>query len=426
MRIYDKARLSVRTEIVRESVPIGGAGGYSLGFGCGAGRLTSGLILRDENEELPSGAAPAALFCAGGESVSKLLCLVNGETYFRRAGGEYEKTAVRFIRTPRAVALPADGAALLSDGEITALLTENSFAAREDIPPFSAGAWHYERLWLALPGPGGEVAYSAPVNYTDFRKENGGGGSVSFPDDKGKIVALRESRGRLYVFRERGVQRLDARGDERGFELRDLFSCAKIYGDTVADVGGRLVWLGENGAMKYGGNGNPEPFCADFLRNFGCEGASAAAFGDSYALRARHFPDGKFAAVLCGKDGGYFLADTTQMLSVCGGNLYCAAEGKLFSALNGAGRRVWTVPPYSCGGRALLRTASVRAVGDFELTASSEEGERRVLFCGGGEEKLLPLRLAGRSFVFRMETENAGAEILSLRAEYELPGEGSA
>ena len=64
----------------------------------------------------------------------------------------------------------------------------------------------------------------------------GRGGDISFPSAYGQIVALLPLGDALLLFRERGVQRLRAKGDERDFTLSDLFSGAHIYGEISGEL----------------------------------------------------------------------------------------------------------------------------------------------------------------------------------------------
>lgn len=413
---------SVRTAQVRwkgESEGACGGAPALRGFGFAPITVGGGEIA------LPAGATPAAAFAAG-EGVA-VYC-AGGDVYFCSAAG-VQKSGIHFARIP-ACARVYDGAEglLLSDGDVCALLRGSGLTA-SSAPAFCSAAFYGDRLWTASRGDAGELRYSAPADAYDFAAARGKGGGIDLPSAYGQIEALLPFGDALLIFRERGVQRLRARGDERDFDVSDLFLCARIYGETVADVGGKAVWLAEDGLHAY--DGGERPFCAagaEALRGIDQSGARAAAEGGLYFLQAKLAESGEpvlaaFAAdgsgasyLRCAAEG---LAQSRRALFVLGGKV-CAPTVGGYAA--GNARRVYeseVCEPF--GGRALLRAVRVRASGPFTLTARSEEGERTVQVRGVGRAERFALHLPGTSFSFRLETE-AGGQVLGLSATYARGG----
>lgn len=371
---------------------------------------------------LPAGEAPLAAFAAGN---TVAVCCGSGSVYICSASGT-RKTSVRFSRIPACARIYDGGEAyVLSDGSHSALLREGGLTASV-LPAFERAAYYGDRLWLADAGEEGRVRYSAPAS-VDLSAARGRGGDISFPSAYGQIVALLPLGDALLLFRERGVQRLRAKGDERDFTLSDLFSGAHIYGDTVADVGGRAVWLAEDGLHAYDGSESAfAPAFAEALTGFDQSGARAAAEGGRYYLQARARDGKEIAPVLAafsadGKSGSLVrcaaegLASSARVLFVAGGAV-CAPSAGGFPF--GYARRVYESEPCDpFGRRALLREVCVCASGPFLLTAQSEEGRRTVRVRGMGRAERFCMQLPGRVFGYRLETDAPGA-VQSLAATY--------
>ncbi len=370
---------------------------------------------------LPEGASPAAAFAAG-EGVA-VYC-AGGDVYFCSAAGA-QKSDTGFTRIPSAARV-YDGSEglLLSDGSSCALL-RGSGLTPSSAPAFDGAAFYGDRLWTAARGEAGKLRYSAPTDAYNFASARGKGGSIDLPSAYGQIAALLPFGDALLIFRERGVQRLRARGDERDFDVSDLFSCARIYGETVADVGGKAVWLAEDGLHAY--DGGERAFCtagAAAVCGIDQSGARAAAEGGLYFLQAKLAESGEpvLAAFAADGSGASYLrcvaeglTQSRRALFVLGGKV-CAPTVRGYA--EGNARRVYESEPFApFGGRALLREVRVRASGPFTLTAESEEGKRTVSVRGGGRTERFSLHLPGTSFDFRLETE-AGGQVFGLSATY--------
>lgn len=420
MKIVQKSSVSAQTYVQNADVSLQSESARAVGFAAEKDGLAALGAPASAGWDLPAGETPAAAFCmqtAGGEA--RLVYCVSGKTYYRVPAGTFAASGVQFSRIPACVEIAAEENALLfSDGESVALLTEDGFAAREDIPAFVCGAWYYERLWLALPGEGGKIKFSAPADFSDFGEVIGGGGEIGFPDATGEVRALVPLGIYIYVVRARGVQRLEARGSERDFILRDLFSCGDILAGSAAAVAGKLFWAERGGVFSYGGSGEAEEVCPAFCENLPHAEANevrGGAFGRRYALQI-----GDMLALFRAEgDGACIAAKNVGGLTCLGGGALCVYRGDVCAVAAGEPSLcVWESEPYSAGGRALLRAVRVRASGAFTLTIESGEGKRRIEIAGRGGERRYPVNLAGENFVFRLRAEREG-KVRSLSAEYE-------
>ncbi len=420
MKIVQKRSISAQTYVQNADISLQSESAHAVGFAAEKDGLAALGAPVSAGWELPAGETAAAAFrlqTAGGEA--RLLYCVSGKTYYRVPAGTFAASGVQFSRIPACVEIAAEENCLLfSDGESVALLTKDGFAVREDIPAFVCGAWYYERLWLALPGAGGKIKFSAPADFSDFGEVIGGGGSIGFPDAMGEVRALVPLGIYIYVVRARGVQRLEARGSERNFILRDLFFCGDILAGSAAAVAGKLFWAERGGVFSYGGSGEAEEVCPAFCENLPLAEANevrGGAFGRRYALQIGDM----LAFFRAEGDGACIAAKNVGGLTCLGGGALCVYRGDVCAVSAGEPFLcVWESEPNSAGGRALLRAVRVRASGTFTLTIESGEGKRSIEIAGRGGERRYPVNLAGENFVFRLRAERGG-KVRSLSAEYE-------
>lgn len=419
---------NVRTA-VRE-VPLteeNGAAALGHGFAGREGRLFAGYGAADAGLSLPAGETAAALFGADGAAgrAFALVC-VSGKVYFRAAGAQsFADSGVTFAKVPAAARLCGDeNGVLLSDGQKTALLQESGVAEETEIPAFVCAAYHYERLWLVPAANAGRLCFSAPGDARDFTAAIGGGGYIDLPDEKGDIVALVACETYLYVFRERGLQRLYARGDESEFELRDEFSCAKIYAETVCETGGKLYWLAEDGLHLFDG-GNLENF-AENCRIFANEQnvPRAVAAGGAYALHARLNTEE-------GAEEGFVIIDPLRedrqivwaeasAVSACGSDVYFVKDGAAYVLQKGGApaRRIVRELENPLGAAGRLAEVTLYGKGIYVIKFLSEKGERIVhLQAVGGRAKSV-VNLAGERFVCELISEGAACELCGLTVRY--------
>lgn len=219
---------------------------------------------------LPEGVRAEKLYASG----KTLFAWCDDKKIYSSEGGAFLALESVFAAAP-AFCGAFDGSAaapLFSDGEKTYVFLSGALYAA-NVPPFTAACYAYERLWIF---GGGKLKFSAPLAYDDFSVRKDGGGEIEAPDGAGGVLALVPFENRILLFRERGVQILDVRGEPTDFCLRDaaLFS-EHILKDTIA-CGGGNVWFCTD-AGTYRGKGE------SFSRLQAPEGISARGICGAYA-----------------------------------------------------------------------------------------------------------------------------------------------
>jgi hypothetical protein len=116
----------------------------------------------------------------------------------------------------------------------------------------SAGAWYKHRIFVGMTG--GSVQYSAPEDYTNFTDSVDEGGSLSFPQCGGEIIAMKVYDDALYIFFKSGIMRLRAGGEPSGFYSERLdYTGGDIFSRTICVCQHAIYFLSRSGVYRLKG-----------------------------------------------------------------------------------------------------------------------------------------------------------------------------
>lgn len=131
-------------------------------------------------------------------------------------------------------------------------LTEPIFV--EDAPSIMSMCVHQERLFATVSGERSEVWFSDDLDPTNWSVSLNEAGFIQMADERGplnKVISLNDY---VYVFREYGVSRVVAYGNQENFSVNHLyFSNSKIYENTVCACGDTILFLTNDGLYAFDG-----------------------------------------------------------------------------------------------------------------------------------------------------------------------------
>lgn len=134
------------------------------------------------------------------------------------------------------------------------ILDDETVSEVVNAPRLTSLTVHGERVFGVYNGTLGSVWFSDNMNPTDWSVSGDTGGYIGFADDWGDTTRLVSFAGYLYIFREHGIYRLTAYGDQSDFLLKKVFTCAgRIYEDTIALCGDRILFLDDEGVKTFDG-----------------------------------------------------------------------------------------------------------------------------------------------------------------------------
>lgn len=284
-------------------------------------------------------------------------------------------------------------------------------------PAGSAAAFFGERLFIAS---GETLFYSAPLAPKDWTQSADGAGSVVLPSVGGNILKLLPDRGRLLLFRERGVTALSAPGDFLGFEAEEL-PCAVegLMPSSVARCGSRVLFCSKEGIFSLKGE--------TLSRLSGCgeeriafqRGVSAVSAGERY-YAAVTLKDGEKCILEIEGEGAALYRLEAE--SLAGGKFRFLKEGSLYALdeeAAGDKEAVLELPLSTFGlfkvrylnallieGEGLFR-AELRA----EPCAGAPMPAPRFVRGRAGEEVRLNPPMRGSAFALKVRFLSAGAKL---------------
>ena len=283
-------------------------------------------------------------------------------------------------------------------------------------PAGSASAFFGERLFIAS---GETLFYSAPLAPKDWAQSADGAGSVVLPSAGGNILKLVPDRGRLLLFRERGVTALSAPGDFLGFEAEEL-PCAVegLMPSSVARCGSRVLFCSKEGIFSLKGE--------TLSRLSGCgeriafsRGVTAVSAGERY-YAAVTLKDGEKCILEIEGEGAALYRLEAE--SLAGGKFRFLKEGSLYALdeeAAGDKEAVLELPLSTFGlfkvrylnavlieGEGLFR-AELRA----EPCAGAPMPAPRFVSGRAGEEVRLNPPMRGSAFALKVRFFSAGAKL---------------
>ncbi len=145
---------------------------------------------------------------------------------------------------------------LLLIDEVSALkmLDGDTFTEIISAPRFSSLAIHHERLYGTVNGDCNQVWFSDDFNPTNWNVNPTSAGFITFSDECGDVLKVVSFLNYLYIFREHGIFRMTAYGDQSEFALKKVFTeTGRIYKSSIAMCGDRIIFLAEEGLFSFDG-----------------------------------------------------------------------------------------------------------------------------------------------------------------------------
>jgi len=123
-----------------------------------------------------------------------------------------------------------------------------------DIPPITSMCVHNERVWATVSGSSSEIWFSEDLDPTNWNVSLNEAGFIQLADELGKLNCVITFAGHLYVFREFGITRISAFGDQSTFSVANVFyTGSKIYENTVTVCGDRIMFMANDGVYVFDG-----------------------------------------------------------------------------------------------------------------------------------------------------------------------------
>ncbi len=124
----------------------------------------------------------------------------------------------------------------------------------EDAPQITSLCLHKERIFATSGGDGKSLWFSDDFDPTNWAISLDEAGFINFSDKLGKLNRVVSFLDSVYVFRDYGISRVVAYGDQEEFSADNLFgSNGKIFGGSVTECGDFIVMLTTAGIFSFNG-----------------------------------------------------------------------------------------------------------------------------------------------------------------------------
>ena len=123
-----------------------------------------------------------------------------------------------------------------------------------DAPNISSMCVHYERLFATIDKEQTSVWFSDDLDPTNWSLSLTEAGFIDMQDERGALKKVISFNDYVYVFRDYGIARISAYGDQTNFSVAQLFiSSGKIYTNTVVLCGDVVFFLASDGLYRFDG-----------------------------------------------------------------------------------------------------------------------------------------------------------------------------
>lgn len=198
-------------------------------------------------------------------------------------------------------------------------------------PAITSMALHYERLFVTSADQPTKIFFSDDLDPTNWNTDGDAGGFIELLDERGDLNKVVSFGNYLYIFRDHGISRVTAYGDQSEFSVTGLFVTAgRIYPSSICKCGSCVMLLASDGLYMFDGYD-----CTRRLTNLDGliipdDNCAAAFFGGKYYLSCRmDFGDGR--AVGC--EAGEHTVNALLVYDVTTGE-YSVSRGLNITSLN--------------------------------------------------------------------------------------------
>ena len=173
-------------------------------------------------------------------------------------GGAFTRISdVTFLEKPTAISynyLDSDVMIFASSSGDTYMLDDYTLEKIDGAPPVTSLCIHKERLFVTTGGEGTSLWFSDDFDPTNWAISLTEAGFIDFHDNYGRLLKVVSFLDYVYVFREYGISRVIAYGDQESFTADNLYGkFGKLYGESVTDCGDFIVMLTSAGIFRFNG-----------------------------------------------------------------------------------------------------------------------------------------------------------------------------
>ena len=326
-----------------------------------------------------------------------------------------------------------------------------------DAPKITSMCRHYERIFAIEEGKRTKLVFSANLDPTNWNVDIDEAGYIDLADERGALEKVVSFNDYVYIFKEYGICRLSAYGDQTEFSISNLFTTSgKIYGNSVCLCGDRIMFLSKDGIYAFNGYSTSKLSLniESLFKNVDNENCSSAYFngkyylalklnfGDDEEIGCENFADGYVNNAMLEidlKTGDIEIVRGVDIKSLCA--VEYERVSKLVVAFNGEHKNklaeltltggVFGVPLKKSWISSFTnlgypnKTKKIKCVNliaktPCSLTLKTDKEEKKIEVQGGNKTTNILTNLSGEMFQFEFESEEDSAEISNVEIEISI------
>lgn len=331
------------------------------------------------------------------------------------------------------VIFSCDNVMKLYDGEEVIEIT--------DAPIITSMCIHGERLFASEGEEKTSLWFSDDFNPLNWKISLHDAGFIDLRDGRGSIIKVLSFGGYVYAFRNYGISRITAYGDQLGFSVDGIAaSSGKIYGDSITICGDRIIYLAEDGFYVFGG-GTPTKILTDFddcIKGIDNKSAKGCYYNGIFYCLLCMKNDNRLEKVLLVYDvhnGNFCLSNHLNIVDFtllegendCKLLFVCENRENLGELSDGAGYfgiplpKIWKSGDCDLGfsGEKTITGISLVTKTPVIVSVKSENEEQTLHFDGKKGISYLPLSVKGDMFNFEIKCDYHGMAVSGLKINYE-------
>ena len=321
---------------------------------------------------------------------------------------------------------------MCSPSSTFAVLDDGTVKTVTSAPRFSSVTVHNERIYGTLNGESNQLWFSDDFDPENWSVSGDEAGYISFSDECGDALAAVSFLGYLYIFREHGIYRLTAYGDQSEFSLKKLFTATgRIYKNTIALCGDRIMFLTDEGVFTFDGY-TASPAVRDLPDIAFPTQCSAAYYDGAYWLACSltgcdlvPIPYTNNVLVRYGiRDGDMSMLAAADILALCsvrshtaadivlsvktGGEYKLASIGEYGTAFGTAFPKVYRTPFSDLSSPAIktVRDVTLTTRYALKLTVFADDDSREFELPGSSAPQTVFVGMSGRKIGLQLRSES--------------------
>ena len=249
-------------------------------------------------------------------------------------------------------------------------------------------------------------------------------GEIFLPYDIGEIIALINFRDRVYVFFDYGVVQVDVVDSPLEYSVKSLdYSGGKIYGLTVGVCNDGIMFLTDNGVVRFNGaKFEKVGQSLDIRPKRDTQVCGYAVCENNYLVRYSDSRGGMRTALIAPDGNGYYLSDRPG-LSQSGGRAFCIKSGVVYEILSsgslvGTERHLFESRKTNFGinKKKILKSIRLEGEGQYTFAYCCDNLWRSYTVPFNAGVAVIPAGCRGTEFAFQFEL-NKNAVIRKLTVE---------